>query len=221
MKISSLIIALALAFVVGGFLVAPEVWGPGRQFLAAVLPSLVIDHANKDRSATEVQPLQNNPLLTQAAQLKAEDMAKRSYFAHEGPSGETPWFWLDQVGYKYVYAGENLAINFFDSFEVNRAWMSSPKHRANILDQRFTDIGVGMANGQFEGRNAIFIVQFFGSTKESLATPSAGKISVLGGRGRLLSAVAGVTDSLTSFGRNWSLKVLNLFGYPTTTGRII
>jgi|GEM_PF-5268446 len=44
---------------------------------------------------------------------------------------------------------------------------------------------------------------------------------VIGGRWYLLSAVAGVTDSLTSFGRNWSLKVLNLFGYPSTTGRII
>lgn len=221
MKIKYLVIVLALVFAVEGFLIVPEVWGPGRQFLAAVLPALVVDYANNDRLATEVQPLKDDPLLTKAAQLKAEDMAKRSYFAHEGPDGESPWYWIDQVGYKYVYAGENLAINFFDSSDVNNAWMNSPKHRDNILDKRFTDIGVGMANGQFEGRTTVFIVQFFGSTEESLAAQSTGKISVLGGRGRLLSAVAGVTDSLTSLGRSWSLKVLNLFGYTTTTGRVI
>ncbi|MFA5000711.1 MAG: CAP domain-containing protein [Candidatus Paceibacterota bacterium] len=144
-----------------------EIWGPSRRFLGAILPALVVDYANLDRAVEKKLPLQTNVLLTQAAQLKAEDMAKRSYFSHEGPDGEAPWIWLDRVGYKYVYAGENLALNFYDSGQVNQAWLNSFQHRANIMNKNFTEIGVGSATGQFEGRNSVFIVQFFGSTKTS------------------------------------------------------
>ena len=143
MNFRYLVAILAFVFLVESLLVAPEVWGPGRRFLAAVLPALVVDQTNTDRISEKKPPLQINPLLAKAAQLKAEDMAKRSYFSHEGPSGETPWTWFDKVGYKYVYAGENLALDFYDSSEVNRAWLNSPKHRANILAKNFTDIGVG------------------------------------------------------------------------------
>ncbi|MFA5319159.1 MAG: hypothetical protein WC387_02205, partial [Candidatus Paceibacterota bacterium] len=61
-----------------------EIWGPSRRFLGAILPALVVDYANLDRAVEKKLPLQTNVLLTQAAQLKAEDMAKRSYFSHEG-----------------------------------------------------------------------------------------------------------------------------------------
>ena len=165
MKWRYLVTILVLIFLAGSFFLTAQIWVPARHFLAAVLPSLVVDYANLDRVAERKLPLQTNALLTQAAQLKAEDMARQSYFSHEGPNGETPWLWLDQVGYSYVYAGENLALNFSDSGEVNQAWLNSLQHRANIMNKNFTDIGVGSATGQFEGRASVFIVEFFGSTQ--------------------------------------------------------
>jgi len=53
-------------------------------------------------------------LLEQAAQLKANDMAEKGYFAHTSPDGKTPWEWLKDVSYPFLAAGENLAVNFLD-----------------------------------------------------------------------------------------------------------
>jgi hypothetical protein len=101
-------------------------------------------------------------LLEAAARAKAEDMAAKSYFAHTSPEGRTPWYWLDLVGYKYAYAGENLAVDFDDSTDVTNAWMNSPGHRANIMSERYTEIGIATARGSFEGHPTVFVVQFFG-----------------------------------------------------------
>ncbi len=61
-----------------------------------------------------------NPVLERAAQAKADDMAAKSYFSHNSPDGVTPWFWLNQAGYVFTYAGENLAANFSDSIDVEK-----------------------------------------------------------------------------------------------------
>jgi hypothetical protein len=107
--------------------------------------------------------LKVNPVLERAAQLKADDMAAKGYFAHNSPEGLTPWHWFKAAGYNFVYAGENLAVRFYDSVDVVRAWMDSPGHRANILNSHFTEIGIGIAEGTFEGRPTVFVVQMFGS----------------------------------------------------------
>jgi len=86
-------------------------------------------------------------------------MAKNGYFAHTSPDGKTPWYWLEQVGYNYQYAGENLAINFSDSKDVTDAWMASPAHRANIVKGNYTDIGTGVATGLYQGQQTVFVVQ--------------------------------------------------------------
>ena len=50
-------------------------------------------------------------LLSAADDEKADDMAAKSYFAHTSPEGIDPWHWFAQVGYKFTYAGENLAVH--------------------------------------------------------------------------------------------------------------
>jgi len=130
--------------------------------LGAVLPAVLNSLTNQDRAENNVALLAQNALLDKAAQLKAEDMARRGYFSHTTPEGKTPWYFLDQVGYKYSAAGENLAVNFFESKDVADAWMSSPPHRANIIRKDFTEIGIGVASGIYRGRNTVFVVQFFG-----------------------------------------------------------
>jgi len=131
--------------------------------LASVLPAVLTSITNEDRVANKVLPLVENNLLDQAAKMKAEDMASRGYFSHTTPDGKNPWYWLDQVGYKYSYAGENLAVNFFESKDVAEAWMNSPTHRANIVKKEFTEVGTGVANGIYEGKATVFVAQFFGT----------------------------------------------------------
>jgi len=134
--------------------------------LAEVLPRVLAEMANMDRAESKVGTLTINPLLEKAARLKADDMASKGYFAHTSPQGLTPRHWFSEVGYDFAYAGENLAVDFSDSGDVNEAWMNSPKHRFNIMNSEFTEIGIGVARGIFEGRETVFVVQMFGRPAE-------------------------------------------------------
>ena len=136
---------------------------PGSSFFAEVLPSVLIDETNADRGAERVAPLAASAVLAEAARMKAEDMAAKGYFAHTSPEGLTPWHWLDKAGYAFSSAGENLAVNFFDSHDVAAAWMNSPTHRANLMNPEFAEIGIGTAQGKYEGKDTVFVAQFFGT----------------------------------------------------------
>ena len=134
---------------------------------AAVLPAVVADLTNQQRADNGIPALTVSPLLTDAAQDKANDMAAKGYFSHVSPSGQLPWYWFQQVGYNYQFAGENLAINFSDSQQLVDAWMNSPMHRANILKQNYTQIGIGIATGMYQGQETTFVVEFFGAPGSS------------------------------------------------------
>lgn len=129
--------------------------------MAAVLPAVLSSLTNEERQAQNLPTLTINPLLVKAAEMKAEDMATNGYFAHTSPEGKSPWYWLIQAGYKYQYAGENLAINFTDSQDVTKAWMNSPTHRANIVKDKYTEVGTAIATGTYKGRETTFVAQFY------------------------------------------------------------
>ncbi len=133
--------------------------------LSAVYASVLVTLTNQNRAMANIAELKVNPLLERAAQMKADDMASKSYFAHNTPDGKTPWYWLDEAGYKYVFAGENLAVNFTESEDVERAWMNSRGHFLNIMNPRFTEIGIATSTGIYKDREAIFVVQMFGAPK--------------------------------------------------------
>ena len=130
---------------------------------AAVITSILADLTNTDRATNNTVTLTVNPTLTAIAQAKANDMALKGYFSHTTPEGHDPWYWFKEGGYLFTYAGENLAIDFSDSAEVEKAWMGSPTHRANILNIHFTEIGIATAVGVYEGRQTTFVVQEFGT----------------------------------------------------------
>lgn len=159
----SVLILVALTLLLELTLIAQVLFViPSSSFLANILPTVVGSLTNNERLALNLRTLVKDDLLEQAAKMKAEDMAEKSYFAHTSPEGKTPWDWLDAVGYEYSYAGENLAVNFVDSEDVMRAWMKSQSHRDNILNGSFTEIGIGTANGIYKDKEAVFIVQMFG-----------------------------------------------------------
>lgn len=129
--------------------------------MAAVLPGVLANLTNQEREVQDLPTLKVNPVLNKAAEMKAQDMASRGYFAHTSPDGLTPWYWLKLVGYRYQYAGENLAINFTDSKDVTNAWMASPTHKANIVKGNYTEVGTGIARGVYEGHETVFVAQVY------------------------------------------------------------
>lgn len=128
-----------------------------------VAASVLIDNANVSRLAYNEAPLIRNYKLDKAANLKGENMAQEGYFSHDSPKGITPWHWFQEVGYTFLYAGENLAINFTESADVHQAWLDSPLHRANLLNVKFNEIGMATVEGVYENNPTIYVVQMFGT----------------------------------------------------------
>lgn len=161
-------ISVLFSLVVVTFIVAVSgrIMLVGSDLTALVLPRVLVDYTNEDRTTQNFKELAINPVLERAAQLKANDMAEKGYFAHKSPEGLTPWHWFKEAGYDFSYAGENLAVNFSDSIDVSRAWMASQGHRQNILNKDFREIGIATAEGMYQGRKTIFVVQLFGTPAE-------------------------------------------------------
>lgn len=136
---------------------------PKTSFFAEVISSTLIELANQERRSAGLSPLKENLVLNQAALAKAQDMIENDYFNHTSPSGVTPWYWFKKNGYAYKAAGENLAIGFLDSVEVENAWEESPSHRQNLLNPNFKEIGIAVLTGSFQGKETTVVVQLFGT----------------------------------------------------------
>ncbi len=106
----------------------------------------LIEETNERRTASQQSPLQHNEQLSKAAQIKAQDMVERNYWSHNTPDGNAPWEFINNAGYSYKKAGENLAYGFTDEDGVIAGWMNSPSHRANMLDGGYQEVGFGFAN---------------------------------------------------------------------------
>jgi uncharacterized protein YkwD len=115
----------------------------------------ILQAVNQQRSLRNLTTLNSNGKLAMAAQSKTDDMQARHYFAHVDPDGHYIWDKIVVDGYTpYLELGENLAIEFYDTQSLVSAWMNSPDHRANILNDGFQDQGMGLtfgnpANGQY------------------------------------------------------------------------
>ncbi len=171
----NLIPVAGLFVLVGGVVVIAVITAPLLESPynpAAVSAADVAILTNKERSEKDIPVLQRNSLLDQAAQMKAQDMAANGYYAHVSPDGVTPMHWVGKAGYKYLIMGENLVVNRTDAEQVVDAFMGSPGHRANILRTDFTEVGIGVANGTYKGKNATFTVQIFAAPYPQQATPT-------------------------------------------------
>lgn len=136
---------------------------------AGMTPTEVIALANSARVKADLPVLRENSLLAEAAKNKANDMIKNDYFAHTSPKGVEPWVWIKDTGYQYRAAGENLAINYTDATDQHEAWMKSETHRANILSNRYQEIGVAVTKGKIDGKESILTVEFFAAPLGAIA----------------------------------------------------
>ena len=106
---------------------------------------------NKQRAARGMKKLRFNRLLSAAATNHSSDMVRQQYFAHESKAGRDVVDRLTHTGYlgsaSTWTVGENLAWGAGSRStprEIVTSWMQSPGHKANILNPRFREIGIGV-----------------------------------------------------------------------------
>lgn len=106
-------------------------------------------------------PVSASERLQRAARGHARDMARRSYFEHEGSDGSSPRDRVQRSGYKFRLTGENIAFGPESAAEVVNGWLASEGHCANIMNPHFRHMGVAVAQGKKRGH--FYWVQEFGA----------------------------------------------------------
>jgi len=154
-------------------LVNPEPLKIFRSVNGTLTVSGIFAETNNERIRNGVAALSLDGTLSSVAAKKADDMFARQYFEHDSPDGKGAADLADAVGYDYIVIGENLALgNFKDDKDLVRAWMESPGHRANILNKRFSEIGIAAKKGTYEGKNVWLAVQTFAVPASLCPAPS-------------------------------------------------
>ncbi len=128
-----------------------------------ITPNDLLNQTNQIRLERGLSTLTLDPELSQAASNKAADMFAKDYWAHIAPDGATPWGFIKNSGYEYLYAGENLARGFSNTSDVVNAWMASPSHKDNILSSNYADVGFAVSSGSLTGSDTVLVVEMFGT----------------------------------------------------------
>jgi hypothetical protein len=149
--------------------------------------SNIFELVNNERVENGLSALSLNPTLTLAAQNKANDLVSKGYFDHTSPAGVKFYEWIENAGYPYFVAGENLAVNTnsMSNTAIVDAWMNSPSHRENILSSRYSETGIAIAYGTYQNQQAVFVVQTFAtplpvsnSSIKTTTTPAENKAPI-------------------------------------------
>lgn len=125
--------------------------------------NMLLGLINAERVKAGVGPLRFSSVLNTIAQARSQDMIDRHYFSHQIPGAGYVFDILNREHVNYEMAGENIALNNYIKFSnlsqavvrTNTDLMNSPDHRANILEPRYAEIGLGLA---FEANTGKLIV---------------------------------------------------------------
>jgi uncharacterized protein YkwD len=136
--------------------------------------SPILIYTNKERAKASLKPLYSNSILDKIAKLRLDDLFANQYFDHNSPDGKTADGLAKSEGYDYILIGENLAMGNFDGDQgIVDAWMASEGHRANILNDKYRELGVAERVDNFEGREVTIAVQIFGEPIAVCSKPSS------------------------------------------------
>jgi uncharacterized protein YkwD len=128
---------------------------PGQDATGLLTPDelLIFQQMNAARVGLGLPPLRINPLLQEAAQGHANNMAQLDRYGDSGTDGhilnghDVVWR-VNQTGYRWSVLGENVAYNwgFSDpAQELFDQWWGSPEHQANMLNRLYREVGIGVA----------------------------------------------------------------------------
>jgi uncharacterized protein YkwD len=143
------------------------VWNAEQLRSVPELRTFALELVNRDRTINNLKSLKEDPLLSQAAQLHAQDMLNRQYFNHITPEKKSPRDrYLAVGGSRYLGVGENiikdrvisLGLTYGEVEDFQRGWMYSNSHRQNLLTPQYTKFGYGITIGK---NGQIYAVQMF------------------------------------------------------------
>jgi uncharacterized protein YkwD len=120
---------------------------------------------NQTRQEMRLPPVQLNDALNQAALKRANDMVTQGYFSHVSPTGNRAWPFIQESGYQFTSAGENLAKDFKNTNDLYKALLNSPTHKANLTNGKYTDMGIAILPATVNGKKTYYVVQLFGEPK--------------------------------------------------------
>lgn len=123
---------------------------PGVDATVDAYEKQVVELVNAERTKRGLKALTMNWELSRVARYKSQDMHDKGYFSHTSPTYGSPFTMIRNFGISYRTAGENIARGYTSPRAVVDGWMNSSGHRANILNESFTQIGVGyVASGHY------------------------------------------------------------------------
>ena len=102
----------------------------------------MLDAINRERAKVGASPLVLDEKLCEVAQMRAQELVQS--FSHTRPDGRDCYSALIEMNVNYRSAGENIAAGQTTVDSAMECWMNSSGHRANILDQRYRKIGIGL-----------------------------------------------------------------------------
>lgn len=153
--------SLVFFLVTALFLLAPGM------LLAAPDVAKIADLINEHRLKANLPALKIDSRLSTASNEKAREIARLGRLKHTASEGDEQWDITAQAGYKYGRIGENLIVGYASEEEIVRRWMNSKVHRDNILNPEFTDMGIGLATGEYKGRQTYYLAQLVASPYKS------------------------------------------------------
>jgi len=152
--------SLLLLWIIGIFLFSA--W---PAMAAPITETDIIALTNIEREKFNLPALYENELLTKAAYLKAQAILQQQFFSHT-LGDKTFSAWVKEQNYRYEVVGENLAIHFKDSEPLFNAWIASPTHKQNILNEGYKEIGVATLKGLWNNEPTMVVVSIFARPQE-------------------------------------------------------
>lgn len=137
------------------------------------LESSLLDEINAVRARRGLRPYRLSPGLTAAAGQHSRSMAQKGYFSHDSANGGSFWRRIASFygyhGFRDWSVGENILWSSPDVTPAGalRMWMTSPEHKANLLDRSWREIGLSAvhatsAPGVYGGDEVTIVTADFG-----------------------------------------------------------
>lgn len=104
---------------------------------------------NALRQEYHLNALSIRPDISAKARIKSQDMAELNYFSHTSPIYGSPFQMMKSLGLSYHAAGENIAKGYTTAQAAINGWMNSSTHRALLLSDRYTSMGLGYFDGHW------------------------------------------------------------------------
>lgn len=125
-------------------------------------PRDIITYINEERMKRGARPLRVSPILSKAADMRAQTIMKHQNFSHQDPyEGIQLDTVLPLLKYPFSWASENIGMGDTTARAFVSGFMNSPSHRANLLNPELVETGVAVSSGPYKQYYVNIAVQLF------------------------------------------------------------